>query len=73
MVLGLPKDATKEQIKSAYKKLARKYHPDANPDSDEVWRYYDIRGAYEYLEETGDSSVSSPEETQNRPLSPPAC
>ncbi len=70
MVLGLPKDATKEQIKSAYKKLARKYHPDANPDSDEVWRYYDIRGAYEYLEETGDSSVSSPEETQNRPLSP---
>ena len=48
--LGLPKEATPEQIKIAYRELARKYHPDTNPGS--TWaskRFQEIQEAYEHL------------------------
>jgi len=35
-ILGLQKDATQDQIKKAYRKLARKYHPDLNPNNEEA-------------------------------------
>ena len=51
-VLGVPRDADEKQIKSAYRKLARKYHPDANtgePDTEE--RFKEINEAYEVLKD----------------------
>ena len=35
-ILGVDKNATKEEIKKAYKKLAKKYHPDLNKDNSEA-------------------------------------
>ena len=35
-VLGLQKGATDDEIKKAYRKLAKQYHPDLNPDNPEA-------------------------------------
>ncbi|KAF3521315.1 hypothetical protein F2Q69_00049744 [Brassica cretica] len=49
-VLQVPKGASDEQIKRAYRKLALKYHPDKNPGNDEATRKFaDINNAYEVL------------------------
>ncbi|MGH3803879.1 MAG: DnaJ C-terminal domain-containing protein, partial [Pseudonocardiaceae bacterium] len=48
-LLGVPRDATGEEIKRAYRKLARQFHPDVNPDSDAQQRFAEISTAYEIL------------------------
>ncbi len=49
-VLGVSKTASAEEIKKAYRKLARKYHPDLNPDNQEVKaRFQEINEANEVL------------------------
>jgi len=49
-ILGVDKDASKEEIKKAYRKLARKYHPDINPtDKDATNKFADINEAHEVL------------------------
>lgn len=48
--LGVPKTATEKEIKAAYRKLARKYHPDINPDDKEAERKFkEINEAHEVL------------------------
>jgi molecular chaperone DnaJ len=49
-ILGVPKDAKQEHIKKAYRKLARKWHPDINPgNNDAEKRFKDISRAYDCL------------------------
>lgn len=48
-VLGLPQDATAEEIRSAYFDSARKLHPDANPDPDAQAQFLAVQEAYDTL------------------------
>ncbi|HEX5763730.1 MAG TPA: molecular chaperone DnaJ [Solirubrobacterales bacterium] len=49
-VLGVSKKASDEEIKKAYRKLARKYHPDRNPDDPKAEeRFKEVQGAYDVL------------------------
>lgn len=52
-ILGVDKGATEKDIKKAYRKLARKYHPDLNPDNKEAERKFkEINEANEVLSHT---------------------
>jgi len=51
-ILGVSKSATEKQIKKAYRKLARKYHPDVNKDAGAEQKFKDIAEAYEVLKDT---------------------
>lgn len=49
-VLGVPKDADEQEIKKAYRKLARQYHPDVNPDNKEAEeKFKEATEAYDVL------------------------
>jgi len=48
-VLGVPRDADPDTIRRAYRKLARKYHPDLNSDGDAEERFKELGEAYEVL------------------------
>lgn len=50
-VLGLTKTATQDEIKRAYKKLARKYHPDVSKETDAEVRFKELNEAYQVLKD----------------------
>lgn len=52
-ILGVSEQAEEEQIKRAYRRLARKYHPDLNPnDSEAEEKFKNVAEAYEILGDT---------------------
>ena len=48
-ILGIKRGATEAEIKSAYRKLARKYHPDVNKTKEAEEKFKEINEAYEVL------------------------
>ena len=56
-VLGVDKSATPEEIKKAYRRMAREYHPDVNPGADAEEKFKAVTHAYEVL--------SDPSQRQN--------
>jgi molecular chaperone DnaJ len=62
--LGVAKEATPEEIKKAYRRLARELHPDVNPGSDASERFKEVTHAYDVL--------SDPKQRQQYDLGPQA-
>jgi curved DNA-binding protein len=50
-IMGVPRDATQDDIKRAYRKLARKYHPDVSQEADADRRFKELGEAYEVLKD----------------------
>src|SRR5437763_439530 len=48
-VLGVARSATAQEIQRAYRRLARRYHPDLNASADARARFDELAGAYEVL------------------------
>ncbi|ESW35653.1 hypothetical protein PHAVU_001G252900 [Phaseolus vulgaris] len=56
-VLGVSKNSSKSEIKSAYRKLARSYHPDVNKEPDAEKKFKEISNAYEVLSDDEKRSI----------------
>ena len=50
-VLGVGRDAAADEIKKAYRKLARKYHPDVSKEANAEERFKEVQEAYEVLKD----------------------
>jgi len=50
-VMGLARDASQDEIKRAYRKLARQYHPDVSKEADAEARFKEVGEAYEVLKD----------------------
>ncbi len=56
-VLGLSKGASEKEIKKAYRKLAKEYHPDVNKDAGAEAKFKEVRDAYDVLSDSSKKSA----------------
>lgn len=56
-ILGVKKDASKEELKKAYRKLVKKHHPDVNKEEDAEEKFREVQEAYETLSDDGKRSA----------------
>ncbi|BAT86530.1 hypothetical protein VIGAN_04419500 [Vigna angularis var. angularis] len=56
-ILGVSKNSSKSEIKSAYRKLARSYHPDVNKEPEAEKKFKEISNAYEVLSDDEKRSI----------------
>jgi hypothetical protein len=66
-ILGLPSTATTDEIKKAYRRKARLYHPDINPSPDAKDMFICITEAYEFLI-TNHDKIKSDEQAYNEAM-----
>ena len=48
-VLGIPRNASDDEVKKAYRKLAKKYHPDVNKAADAEAKFKEVQNAYDTI------------------------
>lgn len=72
-ILGIDRDATQDAIKQAYRRLARKYHPDVSKEADADTQFKDLGEAYEVLKDpesgpptTNSAATGNKDRTLNR-------
>ena len=66
-ILGVQKDSSDQELKRAYRKLARELHPDINPDEAAQARFREVTTAYEVLTDPdGDQEIRDREATFRR-------
>src|SRR5580658_485480 len=51
-ILGVERAATADQVKTAYRRLARKYHPDVSKEKNAEEKFKEVQEAYEVLKDT---------------------
>ena len=71
-VLGVDKKATPEEIKKAYRKLARQYHPDRNPgDEAAEVKFKEVQAAYDVLVNHCEAHLAARSPLTLHPADPP--
>ena len=50
-IMGLARNATQDEVKRAYRKLARKYHPDVSKEPDAESKFKELGESYEVLKD----------------------